>query len=132
MLTEEYGLQKVSPKPWKSAFATFCAFLFVGTMPLVPFLVPDANMQWQFAFSTVIAAFMFFSIGMLKSLVFSLPMLASGVRTLLTGGTAAARKTAVTTTGRLNALTPRKPQGVTASILPKAGPWAITTLISRC
>jgi VIT1/CCC1 family predicted Fe2+/Mn2+ transporter len=89
MLTEEYGLQKACPQPWKSAFTTFAAFLLVGAMPLAPFLLPTEDMQWQFALSAAIAACMFFSIGMLKSLVFSLPVLASGVRTLLTGGTAA-------------------------------------------
>lgn len=89
MLTEEHGVQKTTPNPWKSAITTFLAFLIVGAMPLIPFLIPVLDMQQQFMLSTCFAAIMFFSIGMLKSLVFAKPVLISGLRTLLTGGTAA-------------------------------------------
>ena len=89
MLTEEHGIQKAGPTPWKSAAATFAAFIVVGTMPLIPFLVPALDMQLQFVLSACAAGVMFFSIGMLKSLVFALPVFTSGLRTLLTGGAAA-------------------------------------------
>ncbi|MDT8452882.1 MAG: VIT1/CCC1 transporter family protein [Gammaproteobacteria bacterium] len=90
MLTEEHGLQKAEPHPIKSALSTFAAFLIVGAMPLLPFLIPALDMQQQFIFSAVIAAIMFFIIGMLKSMVFAKPVIVSGLFTLLTGGTAAA------------------------------------------
>jgi len=90
MLTEEYGIQKTDPDPVKSAVATFTAFLFVGAIPLLPFLSPLPETRYQFILSTCLAAMMFFSIGMLKSLVFDMPVFISGLRTLLTGGTAAA------------------------------------------
>ena len=89
MLTEEHGLQKIGPSPWKSAVVTFIAFLVIGAMPLMPFLTPGLEMQQQFVLSTVVAAIVFFSIGMLKSLIFAKPVFRAGLSTLLTGGTAA-------------------------------------------
>ncbi|PCH60353.1 MAG: hypothetical protein COC05_04650 [Gammaproteobacteria bacterium] len=90
MLIEEYGIQKIVPSPWKSAVITFLAFVFVGAMPLVPFFLTTLAIQQQFILSACLAAIMFFLVGSLKSLVFSKPILISGLRTLLTGGTAAA------------------------------------------
>lgn len=90
MLAEEHGMAKHSSSPWRSAITTFVAFLIVGAMPLLPFLVSNLSMQQQFLISSFIAGVMFFSIGMLKSLIFSMPIFISGLRTLLTGGTAAA------------------------------------------
>jgi VIT1/CCC1 family predicted Fe2+/Mn2+ transporter len=89
MLTEEHGIHKHSPSPWVSAGATFFAFVLVGAMPLLPFLITTLQMQQKFFVSACLAALMFFMIGMLKSLVFNKPVLVSGFRTLLTGGTAA-------------------------------------------
>lgn len=89
MLTEEYGLQKASTNPFKSALATFFAFLFVGTVPLIPFLISGWDMHLQFIVSACFAGLMFFSIGAAKSLVFAKPVFRSGLRTLLTGGAAA-------------------------------------------
>lgn len=90
MLSEEHGIQKITPNPWRAALTTFTAFLFVGAMPLLPFLAPALDIQQQFYMSACFAGIMFFSIGMLKSLIFAKPVFVSGLRTLLTGGTAAA------------------------------------------
>ncbi|MFT6791335.1 MAG: VIT1/CCC1 family predicted Fe2+/Mn2+ transporter [Cellvibrionaceae bacterium] len=89
MLTEEHGIDKVSPNPWTSAAATLVAFIVVGAMPLLPFLVATLPIQQKFIISAFVAGVMFFSIGMLKSLAFDKPMVLSGFRTLLTGGMAA-------------------------------------------
>lgn len=89
MLTEEHGIQKTYPSPWKSAVTTFAAFLLVGVMPLIPFLIPGAEKQLRFILSACLAGIMFFSIGMVKSLVFAKPVFRSGLNTLLTGGAAA-------------------------------------------
>jgi VIT1/CCC1 family predicted Fe2+/Mn2+ transporter len=89
MLIEEHGLQLTGASPWKSALVTFGAFVFIGTLPLLPFLFPGLAMQQQFVLSAVAAAVVFFSIGMLKSMVFAKPVLLSGLSTLLTGGAAA-------------------------------------------
>ena len=89
MLREEHGIQDMNDSPWRAALTTFGAFLLVGAMPLIPLLVPGFDMTQQFVVSSVIAAIMFFGIGSLKSLVLGLPVLRAGMKTLLTGGTAA-------------------------------------------
>jgi VIT1/CCC1 family predicted Fe2+/Mn2+ transporter len=88
MLTEEYGLQKSSLDPWKSAIVTFLAFLVVGTIPLLPFLFHQLDMQRQFYLSAALAAVVFFGIGMVKGLIFRKAIIRSALGTLLTGGAA--------------------------------------------
>lgn len=90
MLVEEHGLQKADISPRRSAAVTFATFLLAGSIPLLPLLASGLNMRWQFILSSVLAAAVFFSIGMLKSLVFAKPILRAGLGTLLTGGAAAA------------------------------------------
>jgi VIT1/CCC1 family predicted Fe2+/Mn2+ transporter len=89
MLSEEHGVQRTSSSPWSSALATFSAFIAVGTVPLLPFLFPSLDLQEKFIISAGLSGVMFFLIGMLKSLAFNKPLIVSGFRTLLTGGTAA-------------------------------------------
>ena len=89
MLTEEHGLQRHISSPYKSAVTTFFAFLFVGAIPLIPFLIPVLQMQEQFVISTALAGIMFFSIGAIKGFVFNKPASASGLKTLFTGSAAA-------------------------------------------
>jgi|CXWL01.1.fsa_nt_gi VIT1/CCC1 family predicted Fe2+/Mn2+ transporter len=89
MLTEEHGLQKSLINPYKSAIVTFLAFVFVGAIPLIPFMILGMNEEIQFIFSTCLAGIMFFAIGMIKSILFKKPAFLSGARTLLTGGAAA-------------------------------------------
>jgi VIT1/CCC1 family predicted Fe2+/Mn2+ transporter len=90
MLMEEHGLGKTTRKPLISASVTFLAFVAVGTIPLIPYIVSFLDMSQQFSISAFLAGTMFFLIGMLKSLALGKPVLLSGIRTLLTGGTAAA------------------------------------------
>jgi VIT1/CCC1 family predicted Fe2+/Mn2+ transporter len=90
MLTEEYGIQKSVPNPYTAALATFGAFVVVGSMPLLPLLVPALTTQSQFQISALLGGMAFFSIGMLKSLIYAKPVLRAGLNTLLTGGAAAA------------------------------------------
>jgi VIT1/CCC1 family predicted Fe2+/Mn2+ transporter len=89
MLTEEHGLSKTAPKPSVSAGVTFIAFISVGAIPLIPYISSSLKMSEQFIASSILAGTMFFLIGMLKSLALKKPVFLSGVRTLLTGGTAA-------------------------------------------
>jgi len=89
MLTEEHGLQQNNLNPLKSGATTFTAFIFVGTVPLLPFLVPSLENNIQFVISASLAGLMFFLIGAMKSHLFSKPVLSSGLKTLLTGGIAA-------------------------------------------
>jgi len=90
MLTEEHGVQRTGRDPVKAALATFGSFLVVGSVPLIPLMIPGVEKGMQFAISACLAALMFFSIGAMKSRIFSKPIFRSGVGTLLTGGTAAA------------------------------------------
>lgn len=89
MLMEEHGLQRFAATPWHSALVTFIAFVFAGAIPLLPLLFGGWTMQQRFVLSAILAGAVFFSIGMLKSIVSGRPALHSGLRTLLTGGTAA-------------------------------------------
>jgi VIT1/CCC1 family predicted Fe2+/Mn2+ transporter len=89
MITEEYGLQKNDSNPYISSITTFIAFVVVGAMPLLPFLASGINLQEKFLISTIVAGIMFFLVGAIKGLLFTKPIIISGVRTLLTGGTAA-------------------------------------------
>ena len=90
MLMEEHGLSKIAPRPSISAAVTFFAFISVGAVPLLPYIASSLEMNQQFAISAFLAGTMFFLIGMLKSLALAKPVLLSGVRTLFTGGAAAA------------------------------------------
>jgi len=90
MLLEEHGLSKTNPKPLISGGVTFLAFISVGSVPLMPYIVSSLEMSQKFVISAFLAGTMFFLIGMLKSLALAKPLFLSGVRTLLTGGGAAA------------------------------------------
>ena len=90
MTMEEHGISKTNPQPSISAAVTFLAFISVGLIPLMPYIVSSLEMNQQFIISAFLAGSMFFLIGMFKSLVLAKPLFLSGVRTLLTGGTAAA------------------------------------------
>lgn len=90
MLAEEHGISKIIPRPSISAAVTFLAFISVGAIPLLPYVSSSLETDQQFLMSAFLAGIMFFLIGMLKSLVLAKPVFISGVRTLLTGGTAAA------------------------------------------
>ncbi|MBL1433346.1 MAG: VIT1/CCC1 transporter family protein [Gammaproteobacteria bacterium] len=89
MMTEEHGIQKTKLNPTKSALITFFAFLFIGVMPLIPYISTTLSLREQFVLSACIAAVMFFLIGTLKSFFLATPLFFSGMRTLLTGGAAA-------------------------------------------
>jgi VIT1/CCC1 family predicted Fe2+/Mn2+ transporter len=90
MLKEEHGMLTTAPNPWRSAGATFLAFLVVGALPLLPLFAVQLEPRLKFLLSSAMAALAFFGIGMLKSIVFSRPVIWSGLTTLALGGAAAA------------------------------------------
>lgn len=90
MLTEEHGLQVENPSPARAALVTFAAFLGVGVIPLLAFLVPGLDPMQTFLISTVMTGVAFFLVGLAKGRMLEQPMLRGGVETLLTGGAAAA------------------------------------------
>ena len=90
MLSEELGLKVEGPNPYRAAIATFVAFLVVGIIPLVPFLLPDLLTSTRFLASVIATGAAFFGVGAAKGLILGRSALRSGLETLLTGGTAAA------------------------------------------
>lgn len=86
MLTDEYGLAPVEPRPFRAALATFGAFVAAGSVPLAPFVM---SLQGAFGLATAMTLAVFFAIGAAKSLWAETPWWRSGLETLLIGGAAA-------------------------------------------
>ncbi|AWF83085.1 hypothetical protein BTJ40_20920 [Microbulbifer sp. A4B17] len=89
MLAEEYGISRAEHKPLRAALMTFVAFLCVGAIPLLPYLLHSLNPAEQFYTSAGLSACAFFAIGLCKGLVFSHYLLLAGLKTLVFGGSAA-------------------------------------------
>lgn len=89
MLREELGLQVDLVSPLRAGVTTFLAFVLVGLVPLVPFLIPGLEMQQAFIASGIVTALAFAGVGLVKGVVLERPLLRSTVETLLTGGGAA-------------------------------------------
>jgi len=75
--------------PMGAGFATFCAFLLVGFLPLLPLFFALASDQ-VFWVSCVIAGSAFMGIGLVKGWIIGHSHIRSGVQTMLMGGAAAA------------------------------------------
>lgn len=89
MLSEELGLPSEAPNPFLAAASTFGAFLLIGLIPLIPFLVSGVDLMQAFWISGVITAAAFLSVGVFKGIILNRPVLTSGLQTLLTGSGAA-------------------------------------------
>jgi VIT1/CCC1 family predicted Fe2+/Mn2+ transporter len=89
MLAEEHGMSLTGPIPWRSALATFLAFVLVGALPLTPFLIGRA---WEYAYHAcaVLTGAAFFLVGAAKSRFVNESWWGSGLETLALGGGAAA------------------------------------------
>lgn len=93
MIQEELGLSLEGPSAWKASGMTFLAFVAVGAIPLVPFILEalsPASMADPFIASSVMTAFAFFGVGAAKARFVDKNWLWSGLETLFVGGTAAA------------------------------------------
>ncbi len=95
MIREELGLQTDTPSPFRAGLVTFLAFIIVGALPLLPFLLPSANYPDTFFLSTVLTGAAFFSVGLARGTITRQKPFRAGVETLLTGGAAAALAYAV-------------------------------------
>jgi len=89
MIHEEYGLQTNLPNPLTAGLTTFTAFVFVGFFPLLPFLVESAAGNHLMIASGGLAALVLFATGLLRGEIVGAPRLATGLHTVLIGGTAA-------------------------------------------
>jgi vacuolar iron transporter family protein len=90
MLTEEWGLQLQPPSPWRAALTTMSAFVLAGLIPLAPILVLlNRRADESFMISSILTGITFFVVGVVRGRVVNHRPLASGVETLLIGGSAA-------------------------------------------
>ncbi|MEQ9407401.1 MAG: VIT1/CCC1 transporter family protein [Fuerstiella sp.] len=92
MLQEELGMSLDRPNPVRAALVTLAAFIAVGFLPLVAFVVDhllptdDSN---PFLVSTILTAIAFFCVGAVKSRFVLQRWYWSGLETLSIGGIAA-------------------------------------------
>jgi VIT1/CCC1 family predicted Fe2+/Mn2+ transporter len=92
MLTEELGLPLDGPKPVKAALWTFAAFLAIGFIPLITFVVEHFSpglIAAPFLWSALLTGAAFFAVGAAKARFVNERWYASGLETLLLGGAAA-------------------------------------------
>jgi VIT1/CCC1 family predicted Fe2+/Mn2+ transporter len=89
MLKEEIGVHPETPAPLRAALATLAAFVLVGSVPLLPFLLTDRSVESAFVASALATGVTFFAIGMGKGWAIGRSLVRSGLETLASGGAAA-------------------------------------------
>jgi VIT1/CCC1 family predicted Fe2+/Mn2+ transporter len=92
MMMEELGFSPARQEPFRSAAATFVAFIAVGFIPLSAFLlevVSPGRLAAPFFWSSIMTAGAFFTVGAFKSRFVAQRWWLSGLETLAVGGAAA-------------------------------------------
>jgi VIT1/CCC1 family predicted Fe2+/Mn2+ transporter len=96
MLQEEHGFSLTKIFPLRSGVITFVAFLAVGSIPLIPYLLFfNLPPHSRFVASALLTAGAFFGIGFLKGSLLNRPPIKTALETLGVGGGAAALAYAV-------------------------------------
>jgi len=85
MIQEEYGLTLKGAVAWRAATVTFAAFVLLGSLPLIPFILGIH----PYEVSSLITAAAFFLVGAVKGRFISQNWYRSGFETFLVGGVAA-------------------------------------------
>jgi VIT1/CCC1 family predicted Fe2+/Mn2+ transporter len=92
MLIEEFGLSLHGPNPFRAAVATFLAFVIVGLIPLLAFILqylsPDIVVN-PFLWSSLLTGATFVGVGAAKARFVEQSWYWSGLETLAVGGSAA-------------------------------------------
>lgn len=92
MIQEEFGMSVKGPNPWRAAISTFTAFVLVGLLPLVAFIIElfsPGTISHPFIVSSIMTAVAFFVVGASKARFIGEPWIVSGFETLAVGGSAA-------------------------------------------
>ena len=92
MIQEEFGMSVKSPNPWRAAISTFSAFVLVGLLPLIAFiieLISPGTISHPFMISSLMTGVAFFVVGASKARFTGEPWFMSGIETLFVGGSAA-------------------------------------------
>ena len=90
MLQEEHGFSLTKISPLRTGIVTFLAFLVVGSIPLLPYLLFfNLAPSWRFIASAVLTAGAFSGIGFFKGILLNRPPLTTAFETLGVGGGAA-------------------------------------------
>ena len=92
MLTEEHGLMREIRSPIRAASVTFTAFLIVGALPLVTFMLQavGVGIRSPYIVSAVLTGCAFFLVGAMKCRFVMQAWWRGGTETLTVGGLAAA------------------------------------------
>ncbi|MDQ2700513.1 MAG: VIT1/CCC1 transporter family protein [Actinomycetota bacterium] len=93
MMKEELGYGSDVESPGKAALATFTAFVLIGVLPLIPFLlnlISDGFLDHPFLVSGILTGLGFFGVGIAKARIVGQAWLKGGFQTLALGGSAAA------------------------------------------
>lgn len=93
MMSDELGFASNQGSPVRSAASTFVAFLVVGSVPLLPFLVNLVSsdlIAQPFLASAVLTGIAFCAVGVVKAVVIGQSWWRGGAETLALGGAAAA------------------------------------------
>lgn len=92
MMKDELGLTLEGPCPTRAAFTTFAAFVIIGFLPLLSFVInwgAPATIDQPFLWSAVMTGAAFFVVGTIKSRFVDQRWWVAGLETLITGGIAA-------------------------------------------
>jgi VIT1/CCC1 family predicted Fe2+/Mn2+ transporter len=98
MMSEELGFGSTEPNEFRAAFATLTAFLTIGFLPLMVFvldLVTPGDIDNAFTWSAVMTGIAFLVVGAMKSRFVDQAWWRSALETLTVGGLAAALAFAV-------------------------------------
>jgi len=90
MIAEEHGLAVEEADPRKAGLVTFLAFLLVGAIPLLPFVLPGFTPPFQLMGSIIGTALAFFLVGAGKGVILGQRWARSGLHTLAIGASVAA------------------------------------------
>lgn len=92
MMSDELGLSNIKTDPKKHALATFIAFVCVGIIPLLAYILSYFSAyfsQHAFAISIGLTSATFFTVGAAKTHITKKSAIVGGLETLFVGGAAA-------------------------------------------